>query len=342
MIMSRMFNYNKLIICLAILIGLSRSAFSADPLDSVKSQSALINDLKDVYRAFNISHAVADQKELINIHLEDGDDYLKKHFKDYIKVCETLKSTPFTNKNLAGQVNIFLTATIQNYNIAISKGIESAAFKHDVKTYQQISDKYYDYLIKAYPMEHFVKMTEEKYWQINDKKNYIKATGYVSYQKLRNTNLKEAMTALDKICKQTSNFQEYSIYQIEYADQYVKDSDKLNDPGNGIAIKKYKEIIDKKQYCIYLYEAWAKWRVVTQQENGLSKTSDIPNDKYDKMRTAVALTILKQINTQPHDDMAINQFLVVATHDIVRRFGQYPYGNQNTVEYHEIFDEDKK
>jgi hypothetical protein len=28
----------------------------------------------------------------------------------------------------------------------------------------------------------------------------------------------------------------------------------------------------------------------------------------------------------------------MATHDNVKRFGDYQYGNQNTVEYHEIFD----
>lgn len=39
--------------------------------------------------------------------------------------------------------------------------------------------------------------------------------------------------------------------------------------------------------------------------------------------------------------MAINEFLLIATHDIVRRFGNYPYGNQNTVEFHELFDEKK-
>jgi hypothetical protein len=76
---------------------------------------------------------------------------------------------------------------------------------------------------------------------------------------------------------------------------------------------------------------------VTQQNKGLSKSSEIPNDEYDKVREEVAAVILDYIAKHEKDEMAINQFLVIATHDIVLRFGQYPYGNQNTIEHHEIF-----
>lgn len=82
--------------------------------------------------------------------------------------------------------------------------------------------------------------------------------------------------------------------------------------------------------------------LVTQQYiYGISKTSDIPNGEYDKMREQVALTILNHVVKNNTDEMAINEFLLMATHDIVKRFGDYPYGNQNAVEYHETFEEKK-
>ena len=165
---------------------------------------------------------------------------------------------------------------------------------------------------------------------------------YASYKSLKTTNLKDALLLLDNLTKQTINFQEYSIYQIELADQYVKHSDSLGDNANETAIEKYKSILDQKKYSIYLFEAWLKWRLVTQQHiYGISKTSDIPNNEYDKMREQVALTILDYITKNDKDEMAINEFLLMATHPIVMRFGDYPYGNQNTVEYHETFDEKK-
>lgn len=59
----------------------------------------------------------------------------------------------------------------------------------------------------------------------------------------------------------------------------------------------------------------------------------------DKVREQAALIVLDYINTHINDEMAINEFLLLATHGIVKRFGDYPYGNQNTVEYHETFDD---
>src|SRR5207244_148212 len=117
----------------------------------------------------------------------------------------------------------------------------------------------------------------------------------------------------------TTDFQEYSIYQIELADQYVKHPDSLDDNANDIAIGKYKAILDQNKHSIYLFESWLKWRLVTQQHNyGISKTSDIPNNEYDKVRAQVALTVLDFITKNDKDEMAINEFLLMATHDIVK------------------------
>ncbi|MDB5147213.1 MAG: hypothetical protein JWQ57_1233, partial [Mucilaginibacter sp.] len=161
------------------------------------------------------------------------------------------------------------------------------------------------------------------------------------YEKLKVKDLKAGLALLEKTGGAAANFQEYSIYQIEIADQYVKQNDKLGDNSNELAIRKYRAILSKKQYSVYLFESWLKWRTVTQQYNGLSKMSEIPNDKYDEVRQQVALTVLNTVSTNPKDKMAINEFLLMATHDIVRRFGAYEFGNQNTLEYHEIFDDVK-
>jgi hypothetical protein len=185
-------------------------------------------------------------------------------------------------------------------------------------------------------------MTEEQYWKTNDKNAYIKSQDYATYKTLKKTNLKDALKLLDKIISQATDFQENSVYQIELADQYVKHSESLDEDANETAIGKYKTIIDQKKYSIYLFEAWLKWRMVSQQHMyGISKTSEIPNNEYNKMREQTALTILDYITKNETDEMAVNEFLLMATHPIVLRFGDYPYGNQNTVEYHQTFDEKK-
>jgi len=318
------------------------NSYGADLLDQATGKSKLNNDLKDLYRAFSINHKIEEQKEFINLFLhDDSKKELNNELTGYIKVCEALKQTHFFNDTLNNYVNKYLASTIRSYKLATSSGFNSAAFKSDYKRYAAEVEKYQEYLGKTYSTNRFVDMPEKTYWELNDKKNYIKSAGYATYKKQKETNLKTAIATLDKITKQTTNFQEYSIYEIEIADQYVKHSDNLGSDATEIAIKNYKEILDRKEYSICLFESWLKWRTVSQQNNGLSKSSDIPNDEYNKVREQVALTILNYVTSNPKNKMAINEFLLMATHDNVKRFGAYAYGNQNTVEYHEIFDDAK-
>ena len=330
-----------LLLTITFSVLLISDAFSQDLLDDLKSNSKLVVELKDAYRAFHLNNIITEQKEVINIYLND-DSETKSLLDGYIKVCDSLKIVHFKNETLHSYVSEYLASTIQIYKIAQSKGLSSSEFKKDFEKYTKTKEEYMNYLYSTYSTNHFVSMTEEKYWQTNDKNTYIKSSDYATYKVLKTTNLKAALTLLDKLTKQTTDFQEYSIYQIELADQYVKHSDSLGDNANETAIGKYKAIIDQKKYSIYLFEAWLKWRLVTQQHiYGISKTSYIPNNEYDKVRELIALIILEYIIKNDKDEMAINEFLLMATHPIVMRFGDYPYGNQNTVEYHQTFDEKK-
>lgn len=333
--------FKTFLMTIIFLVLFYSDAYNEDLLDAIKNNSELIIKLKDLYRAFHINNIILDQKETISIILEDSsDEDTKSLLDDYIKVCDSLKLVKFNNNTLKSYVNKYLVSTIQNYKISQSKGFNSNEFKQDLKKYNNLQDEYMNYLNTAYSTTHFINMTEEKYWQINDKNSYIKSSEYTTYKSLKTSNLKEAVKLLEKLSKQTTDFQEYSIYQIELADQYVKHSDSLGNNANEIAIERYKSIIDQNKYSIYLFEAWLKWRLVNQQHiYGMSKTSEIPNNMYDIMRKKVALTILDYIIKNEKDEMAINQFLLIATHPIVMRFGDFPYGNQNTIEYHETFDE---
>lgn len=314
--------------------------FGQDLLDSVQDQSKDIVDLKDVYRAFKINHKIADQGETINLFIgEASEEELNSLLDQAIRECGALKTIRFNNDSLHFYIEKYVTSTLHIYQVARSKGVSSDAFKESLEAAAKDREKYMDYLAQTYPTSRFVKMTEEKYWETIDKKRYIKSPGYAAYKALLAKDPKAAVAALDKLLTQTTDLREYSIYQIESADQYVKHADLWDETGDETAIRKYKEILDQGQYHLYLFEAWLKWRTVTQQNNGLSKSSEIPNDTYDRLREKLALVILAHIAKHHDDEMAINEFTQIATHDIVRRFGAYPYGNQNTVEYHSLFDE---
>lgn len=331
----------SLLLTFTFSVLLFSDTYSQDLLDTVKSNSKLVIELKDVYRAFHINNIIKDQNEMTVVFLDDRSDAEMKTLLDgYINVCDSLKNVHFKNDTLNAYVSQYLIGTIQIYKIAQSKGFSSLALNNYLKKYSKLKGEYMNYLYSTYSTNHFVSMTEEMYWQTNDKNNYIKSPEYELYKSLKETNLKEALIVLEKLTKQTSDFQEYSIYQIELADQYIKHTDSLGDNAYETAIGKYKSILDQKKYSIYLFEAWLKWRLVNQQHiYGISQLDDIPNNLYDKMREEVAGTILDYITKNDKDEMAINEFLLMATHPIVERFGDYQYGNQNTLEYLQTFDE---
>jgi hypothetical protein len=67
------------------------TGFSQDLLDSVKSNTKLVNELKDAFRAFFINDVITDQKEKINVVLEDNSSKeMGNMLKGFITDCETL------------------------------------------------------------------------------------------------------------------------------------------------------------------------------------------------------------------------------------------------------------
>ncbi len=181
-------------------------------------------------------------------------------------------------------------------------------------------------------------MPENEYWKKNNKDNFIKSKEYKNYKSLKTKSPKKANVLLEKIIAQTEDFQERSIYMIESADESI-----INLELSEEALKIYESIFNQKEYSLYLFEAWMKWRCVYQDENGgSSKSSEIFNPYFEKKRREIAQVIFKHIQDNPKDKMAKNQFIALATHDIVRIYGEYPYGNQNVVDFHNYFLKDKK
>ena len=87
--------------------------FSQDLLDAVKNNSKLVIELKDAYRAFHINSIITEQKEVINIYLND-DSETKSLLDGYIKACDSLKIVHFKNETLNSYVSKYLALTIHS------------------------------------------------------------------------------------------------------------------------------------------------------------------------------------------------------------------------------------
>ncbi len=314
---------------------------SGDPLDSVASNAKIVRDLKDLYRTYSINHTIDREKDDINAcQAFDQGAGLKDSLSRYINECQRFRNVPLSDPGVRKQVADYLDATLRNYRILLKDGSGSAAFKDDYGNYRTLREQYLTYVLKRFSLQSFIKLTEAEYRQKIDKKNYVNSVRFEQHERLKNTDLRQAMEVLRGLIGGTTEFQEWSIYRIVLADDYVLHADQFVsdtlDPYE-TAARLYRSILQKKQYSLYLFEAWAKWRCVYQKTLGASKTSNIPNDDYERMREQAAEVILRFIAQHPTDEMAINQFIVLATHDVILRFGEYEYGNQNAVEFKNLF-----
>lgn len=130
----------------------------------------------------------------------------------------------------------------------------------------------------------------------------------------------------------SKSFDERCIYAIElaYANEARHDVD---DP----YLKYMYEFLTAGQYSKYLHSLWCHWRCIFQYNNGSSKDSYIPNWIYNQVRNQCMHTILKQIAQHPDDLMAVNLLMQLAFEKNIYRLGTFEYGNQNAVDYYELF-----
>ena len=314
---------------------------SYDLLDSTKSEAQLVKDLKDAYRTYRINDLIDECKQDINLAFLPGVDIsLKETLQRNITYCDAVSLIPIYDLTLRAHINAYVQSAKRNFEIMKEKGPESKELESDLAIFEDNTGKYYDYLHERF--DKLVTISEKEYWKTINKKNYAKAKDYANCIKDEQDDVDKSIATLRQLTSKAVNFQEKSIYQIAIADNYIKHDDLLRLTNKNIqpydsAISVYKGIIDQKVYCMYLYEAWVKWRCIVQRTKGFSHSSEIPNYLYNKVREEIAQTTLDYISKNEKDEMAIDLYFVIATHGIIKRFGQYQYGNQNSVEFYQLF-----
>ncbi|MFM2157479.1 MAG: hypothetical protein RL516_2228 [Bacteroidota bacterium] len=309
-----------------------------DRLDSIKTDSGIVKELKDVYRVFRINDQLDIIKDDFSLCYMDDSVAAANVLKESFTTSDSLKNFPFYDDS----IRILADMHINEFNginrIIIKHGLQSDILQDSFVKYKEINEQYTDFLFGKYSTNHFIKMSEDQYWKNIDKQQYIHSPEYARYLSMAKTDLKGSIELLKKIIANTKNFQEKSIYQMELANNMICHANKLDSNSITNALKIYKEVLDSPGYSLYKFEAWRRWRAATQGFiYGPMKDSEIPNNLYDGVRENCAAQILKYYINHPKDQMALNQFLDFATHGIVYRSGEYEEGNQNMIEFSELF-----
>lgn len=95
-------------------------------------------------------------------------------------------------------------------------------------------------------------------------------------------------------------------------------------------------IVQKDPYSPVIFEAFLKWRTLTQEEDhGMSNFSDIPNDEYNKVREKELRKVRQYQKTHPQDPFAEDQAESFLIQPNIER-GE-AYGNSNGSFYGTLY-----
>lgn len=324
-----------------------------DGLDELGDNSKHNNRLKDVYRSYYILNSCIEMdnnfwNELnLKLHYSkevysDGKHkqyvvFSEKELAPYKKKCSLLMNIKFKDKKL--QIIAFQCINrLQKLFMCVKlnqkmyfRQTQFALLLLDPSGRTSVLGKY---LRNNFDINNFVNLTEENYWKLNDKSNYIKDNRYETFKKLIvNERFEVATDLLRKIISETKDFQQQSIYKIQLADQLVSKDIKTGSNSHFLEAKTiYESILKTNKYSLYLFESWVKWRSLSQAMIGFSKKDTVPNQSYEKMRLANIKTIYSYLQENPKDEMAINYFLTLSSHE-----AYFNYEKQNTEEFYEYF-----
>lgn len=199
--------------------------------------------------------------------------------------------------------------------------------------------KLHEYLSKKFNVTTFGEMSEEKYWN-----RYDNCSSVPEWEDLRKKRGNDDMVEeLKKKYNASKDFDARCIYAIELAHAYEADWESWTfDESQNPAVKIMESLMKERNYSLYLFELWRKWRVLYQNSKGASKDSEIPNDVYNNFRNICACTILSYVEEHPKDIFAINEFLILSYVDNILREGRFPLGNQNFNDDYNLFYEKYK
>jgi hypothetical protein len=188
------------------------------------------------------------------------------------------------------------------------------------------------YVSQYYDIKTFTDLTEDTFWQLNDKKNYIKDIRYEIYKNLiSNNKFDQAKLLLKNIIAETKDFQEQTIYKIQLADQLVSSDVKNHSKTHyNEALGIYNSILQSKKYSIYLFETWVKWRSLQQANVGFGNNNKVDIRLHEKARLEILKAIFTYLQKHPNDPMAINYYLTVCSH---QSLFQYEREETNTEDF---------
>jgi len=184
-----------------------------------------------------------------------------------------------------------------------------------------------------YNVDRYVRLDDTTYWKHYDKSRVDK--NYDQIEAKFGSNDGQLISMLRLAFARTKDIDRKCVIALELA--HVTDA--TDDAGISVAAPLLLQCMQQGQYSIYLMEVWWTWRTLVQLAHGASKDADLLNQCFNKAKMVCLYTILQEVERTSGDRFAINELLVLSSIENIYRYGAFAFGNQNLVDYYQIFPE---
>jgi hypothetical protein len=252
---------------------------------------------------------------------------------------DSLDGLIFKNDTLRKLAKRYINSTREYLRIVQDSKSENWQVKAYLLDVSLDVDALMKYAKKRYALNRFTALREENYYREIEKNQYWNKQDLAKVNEMPNYPWRSKAEAIKKVAEHATDANQRAVAWIRYADFYEQNRNNFKAGEDTVALGVYAELAFSKEYHLYKYEAWRKWRCLYQMIHfGATTNAFIFNKYYDNMRFIALQAISKQLSVDPSDALAMNEYFLLATHGPILRYGDYNGGNQVVMEMSELFD----
>lgn len=194
--------------------------------------------------------------------------------------------------------------------------IQKVNRKSDSISAEPIASVLNRFVLEKYPLSRYSNLTEEQYYERYNTSDICPTpvTSSVSKSAEERETLREQL--IHFMVDHADNPDYKTLGAIRYARLCFEDRNQDQQMATYL-----KEVIFDDAFSIYDYEAFRIWRVIVQENHGLSRMSDIPYWQFNAARFHCLRNIYRHLEKHPEDPFAWNAIFLFSTEQDIHRLG---------------------
>lgn len=297
-----------------------------------------LQDAANVWNIYNTSFAVVQTSMFLSS--PEMQSELPGFCAYNISKMDSFMHFTFVNDTTARLAKLYVQSTKEFLERMKGASLTDEAAQAALKNSSERMDSLMRYASIRYALQRFTPLREASYYKAIAKKQYRTKENEQKMIALQEVaDWRSAAKQAKAIAEDAKTPNERAVAWLDYADLWMDNNKEWSRGDDTIPTNVYRDLAFSNEFHLFKFEAWRKWRCLTQLYNyGARSSAFIPNKFYDSMRYVSVRAIANYLENQPMDSLGINEYFLLATHGPLLRYGTTDGGNQTVEELDELFD----